>query len=204
MNKKKNILIYGSIGINDNLGDQAMLFTLIDHLKKQGKNNIFLLNDKEYNNSNIYNFKILKDIPLKFMIKDINKLIYYLYAILKKTKKEELKNIYKSIEIYKNCDLIYCLNGFLLTSQLPFIPVIGSLLKLIYAKKNKKKLILLPQSVGPFEYKGIKKIIFEYLFKKAMNYPEKIYLREKYGYKLYEERNIKNIEVEYDIVLSKY
>jgi len=203
MENAKNIIIYGSLGLSGNVGDQAMVFTLIDYLKKQKHTNIFLLNDEAFNNNDKYTFNIIKDIPIKFMLKDINKVLYLLYSIFKKNKKYDIENINKSIQIYKSSDVIFCINGFLITSQLEFLNSIGSFIKLIYAKKNNKKIIILPQSVGPFNYKGIKKIIFEYLFKISMKYPEKIFLRGKYGYQLYKERKIKNIAVEQDIVLSR-
>ncbi|MBN2852134.1 MAG: polysaccharide pyruvyl transferase family protein [Clostridia bacterium] len=202
-NNKKTIILYGSVGLKTNMGDQAMIFTFADYFLKNENVNVFLLNDIRESEREKYGFNVIQDIPLKHMIKEINLLLGLCYQLITFNKKYDENSIKETINIFKKSDLLFCLNGFLLSSQMSFANTIGSMIKILYAKKFGKRLIVLPQSVGPFDYKGIKKFIFNLLFKKAMTYPEIIYLREEAGYQLMKERNLKNIALEHDLVLSR-
>lgn len=202
-NSKKNIIIYGSLGIEENMGDQAMFFSLLDYIRKYPNYNITFMDINHHKENDKYTFNIVNDIPLKHMIKEINKFLYIFYSILTFRKNYDEKSIQVAISEYKKADILFALNGFLLSSQMSFISCIGNLIKILYAKVNNIRLIFLPQSVGPFNYKGIQKIIFNYLFKKSMDYPETIYIRETYGMELLKGRELTNIQQAHDLVLSR-
>ncbi len=202
-NDKINIVLYGSIGIEENMGDQAMAFSFIEHTIRYPKCNMTFMDKNHYKENDLYKFNIVDDIPLKHMIKEINKFWYIFYSILAFRKNYDEKSIKVAISEYKKADILFALNGFLLSSQMSFINCIGNLIKILYAKVNNKRLIFLPQSVGPFNYKGLQKVLFNYLFKKSMNYPETIYIRETYGMELLKGRELANIQQAHDLVLSR-
>ena len=200
--EKKCFIITG--GETFNKGAQAMTFVTIDNIRKMFKNSeIVLLSGREYNkkeeDEKIYKFKVLPSglgYTLYFL-GGIYKLISLLSGKLKCSKKI-LKEIYESLQ---KANGIIDISGFALSSQWGVKSTINFLLNIAIAKKYKLPIYLMPQSFGPFNYKGMKKIFINHLMKKYLKYPSKIYCREAEGFNYLKRYTNENLEKSYDLVL---
>ena len=71
------------------------------------------------------------------------------------------------------------------------------------AKRYKIPVYLLPQSFGPFQFKGMLRPFINKYIRRHLRYPEVIYAREQEGYDLLINKyKLKNIKIAHDIVLS--
>lgn len=192
--QKKYILISG--GELFNKGAQSMSFITIDEMKKRFPNHevilLSTLDDKRNEEEKSkYNFKIYDDI---FKILFLNGL----YAKINRIDKHKVK---ESKQILENTDMMIDISGFALSS----INIRATLLylsKLKLAKKYKIKTFLMPQSFGPFKYKGLFGKIIDLLLKKYLTYPKVIFAREIEGYNLLKEKyNLSNVRKSPDLVL---
>ncbi|MDZ7835035.1 MAG: polysaccharide pyruvyl transferase family protein [Alkalibacterium sp.] len=96
------------------------------------------------------------------------------------------------------------ISGYALSSQFTANRSLDFLLRILTAKTHGIKMAIMPQSFGPFDYKGKNKVIIDYLMKKTMPYPVKIYAREQEGYNmLTEELGLSNVERTYDMVADE-
>jgi len=202
----KYVLVSG--GELFNKGAQSMTFVAVDEIKKRFPGaKVVLLSSKDYERSDaekrIYDFEIM---PISTGI--IFQLLGGGYkAILdmksnKQKKKKDEKFIEKYSEILYNTEAIIDVSGYALSSQFSTNRNIGYLSRIMLAKKFNIKMYLMPQSFGPFKYKGTKKYFLNYMIKKYMQYPEMIFVREDEGYKfLKEDFKLKNIKRTYDLVL---
>lgn len=200
--EKKCFIITG--GETFNKGAQAMTFVTIDNVRKMFKNSeIVLLSGREYNKKDedekIYKFKVLPSGLgyTMYFLGGIYKLISLLSGKLKCAKKT-LNEIYES---YQRANGIIDISGFALSSQWGTKSTINFLLNIAIAKKYKIPIYLMPQSFGPFEFKGLKKIFINYLMKKYLKYPTKIYCREVEGFNYLKKYTNENLEKSLDLVL---
>lgn len=200
-------VITGGASIKYNLGDQAMIFTLIEYLKKTfPDSNIVLFDEAAYFDEELREkctFEILPDIPMKNKLRYVNKLMQLMFMIISPKRKFSRQITKSIINEYKSCDYIFQLSGFSISNQMNFVNVLSRLWDISLAKELNKKIILMPQSIGPLDFKGIKKILFEFYIKKYINYPEFVFCRERMGLKLLMEYGCKKAEIEHDIVLSR-
>lgn len=203
---KKYILIIG--GELFNKGAQAMTFVTVDEMKKRYPDRkVILLSDIDYKRNQKEKDKYLFDIkPMNFALCNI--LLGGIYKFIWKIKSKE-KNKDKYMEyasdlfnIFKDSDIMIDISGYGLSSQWSIRSSIYYLLRVKLAKKHGIKVYIMPQSFGPFKYKGIYKPIMNYLIKKHMKYAKIIYTREKEGYKyLHDEFNLNNVVESKDLVL---
>ncbi len=201
------IVITGGASIINNIGDQAMLYTLIEYIKKTYPDSDIVLFDEDlFRNEKLrfnYKFRILPDIPMNAKLKIVNKFLYLLYRLTGRKNRFDEHLEEKIVNEYKTCDIIFQLAGFTLSSQLNTENIFARLFDIVLAKKLQKKIILLPQSIGPFNFKGINKIAFSYYLKKYINYPKEVLCREKLGKELLEMYGCTKARIEHDIVLSR-
>lgn len=202
----KYILITG--GELFNKGAQAMTFITIDELKSRfpGKE-IILLSKIDYErkkeDKSKYSFEILPiNIGLVFeLLGGCYKMIWRFKA-KSQNKQKYTPFIHTLKKILNDTYAIVDISGYALSSQWGVGGTVEYLTKIILAKKYGIKVYLMPQSFGPFSYKGAAKPIINYLLKKYMNYPEVIYAREKEGYNyLHNDYKLTNVKKTYDLVL---
>lgn len=201
-NKERCIIITG--GETYNKGAQAMTFVTVDNIKKMfPEKKIVLLSSRDYNrkedDEKIYNFEVLPT-GLGYNMYFLGGL-YKLFSLISgkvKCTKDVLNNI---LTKYRNADAIIDISGFALSSQWGIKSNLNFLFNIAVAKKYKIPIYLMPQSFGPFKYKGIKKIIVDFFMKKYLKYPSKIYCREKEGFNFLQQYTSDNLEVSPDLVL---
>ena len=205
---KKFVFISG--GELFNKGAQAMTFIAVDQMKRKFPDaEIVLLSTSDYKRTeeekSKYNFTILP-FSTGWIYDYIGGPIGTLYK-LKNAVKPSSKSKYSSEkqQIGKMLDNVVAwidISGYALSSQFTANRSLDFLLRILTAKTYGIKMAIMPQSFGPFDYKGKNKVIIDYLMKKTMPYPVKIYAREQEGYNmLTEELGLLNVERTYDMVL---
>ncbi len=200
--KERCVIITG--GETFNKGAQAMTFVTVDKIKKMFPDNkIVLLSGRDYkrkeDDEKIYNFEVLPT-GLGYNMYFLGGLYRLLSLVSGKVKctKGTLKAI---SERYEKSDAIIDISGFALSSQWGIKSTVNFLLNIAVAKKHKIPIYLMPQSFGPFQFTGLKKLIFNFLMKKYLTYPSKIYCREKEGFEYLKEYTRENLELSLDLVL---
>ena len=198
-------LITGGSSIVSNIGDQAMIFTLVEYLKKRyPDSDIVLLDEAAYvEEAEKYTFRIIPDIPMNAKLKIVSKLLFVIYKLLGKKNRFDKQTEEKILNEYKTCDYIFQVAGFGISSQMAFSNSISRIWDIVLAKKLKKQITMMPQSIGPLNYKGIKKLILGYYLRKYINYPDFVLCREKMGKELLEKYGCIKAEIEHDLVLAR-
>jgi len=206
----KYVIIVG--GQLHNKGAQAMTFTVVNEIKKKYPEKEVILfastyDERDEEEKRKLKFKVYPwplraqmDILKSKTIKYVGSKEYFKYLI----KGSKLTHVYKNEikNILKNADLMIDISGYALSSQRGYLASIRYFFNIMIAKDNNIPIILYPQSFGPFDYPlKEKKKIFN-LIKKYLNYPVKIYVREKDGIEQLTPFNLKNIYKTYDSVLQ--
>lgn len=193
-----NVIIVGA-GLS-NKGAQAMLFTTVDEIRRRlPDKNIYLLStsdfEREEKEKSIYKFKIL---PWYFGIKI--GLLSFLGNLFRKS--DNSKHIENQIrEVIKNADFFVDISGYALASSAGCYYSFDYLLNIVIARKFSVPYYILPQSIGPFDYRMWCKILLYPLMRLCLRYPERIFAREDEGVKCV-RRFTQNVEKSYDIVLQ--
>ena len=198
---KNNIVIIGG-GLH-NKGAQAMTFTTVNELKKKFPyKNIYLFSELDYhrnkNEKDIYNFNISPWNPeIKSRILGLPKSLEL--DLLNVTNDDNsVQNLKK---ILKDTIMFIDISGYRLSS-LGFVTSLDYLLDIMVAKKFSAPYIILPQSIGPFDYPS-KYSFIKFLIKFYLEYPEIIFAREEEGIECLKKMNLKNFEKSQDIVLDR-
>lgn len=200
---EKYIIITG--GGTFNKGAQSMLFVTMNECKKRYPNHkLVLMSSKDYKkmlkNDNIYKLEVF---PNKFfiklwMLKGIYHLIGEIYLLFHKDmKKMALKLKY----IYQCADSNIDISGFALSSQFSWKIWMTYILNILNAKNYNIPVYIMPQSFGPFNFKGPIKWIAWHYIKKTLNYAKIVYCREKEGYNLLKNKINTNLILSKDMVL---
>lgn len=185
-----------------NKGAQAMVFAVVNEVKIRYPNaKIALLSGRDFNRKDAekeqYDFKIAPwDIRLKLRQLPLVKLF-----ISRKHCTATQEN--DAIQFFKHSDLVIDVSGYGLSSVFSNVRVASYLLDLWLAKKMARKLILMPQSFGPFHF-GKKQGLFNLLLKWLIQTPVRIYAREQAGYEQISPftSNPDNIRLSPDTVLQ--
>jgi coenzyme F420-reducing hydrogenase beta subunit/polysaccharide pyruvyl transferase WcaK-like protein len=205
--KKKNIIIFG--GQLFNKGAQAMTFTVVDQMKQKYPNKeIYLFSKKDFERDEIdkshYNFRIL---PCE--IGTLSNLIYGKSVINLEKVTSNLKIENQIKELIHNAMYFIDISGYGLSSQIKSKGKSKSismgqyhyLMRIMLAKKLSIPYFILPQSLGPFDYGLIDKLLLFPLMNRYLKYPKKIYVREHQGIISLAHFTKNNVERERDIVL---
>ncbi len=105
--------------------------------------------------------------------------------------------------IFAKADALFDISGYGLSSHnQPLIWSTAYLLPIWIAKKHRIPVYLLPQSIGPFQFSGIKKILFHLWGKSLLNYPSVIFAREPSGLRDLKQVRKKTTLLSPDIVLQ--
>lgn len=193
--KNVKFLIVG--GGFKNKGAEAMLFTLITELRNR------------YNNCEI--FVELKQDTIKKTIEDTYDVNFFKYSkkernhlvklplrLFDKFNKKEGSKLSK---ILKLVDVIFDISGYSLSSQWNIKQSKGALQIVELAKLFNKRLIFMPQSFGPFDYKPKYKLPPSYI-KKCLSYADLVFCRETQGYDLLSSLGLDNIVLSNDMVIQ--
>ena len=105
------------------------------------------------------------------------------------------------IRAFKDCDVVLDISGYSLSSQWGEFSSYKTLSTIRLAKKFKKKILLLPQSFGPFDYPENTKILLKDI-KKWLSEADLIFVREQAGYERLEKLGLHNTVLSTDIVLQ--
>lgn len=185
-----------------NKGSQAMLFSTINGLKEKYPDcNItcFTLDYNDLFNEKYYNFELLPwDTRTKFLFETR---LYKIKPIFLLHKFRNLKNYICKIEgAIINCDAIFDSSGYVLGSGWD-IMIANSLLQTTkIAKRFDKEIFIMPQSIGPFDWKRKNNWFVKKIYK-VLPYAKCIFAREKEGYDLLCEVGLENCHHSLDLVL---
>lgn len=196
----KNIIITG--GELFNKGAQAMVFVTVDELKKRFPGHkIYVLSEMDNRRSQSekdkYNFEFTGWYPLKYAKAQKNPLLRLLCKI------KNGKELKKVEELYRNADMMLDISGYALGSNWSSQYCMAYIEHLIYADAFKIPVYLLPQSFGPFDFKGKEGIEIEQLIKKYLPGVKLICAREQDGYDiLVNKYKLDNVCRKTDLVLN--
>ncbi|MFS0724087.1 polysaccharide pyruvyl transferase family protein [Paenibacillus sp. 1P07SE] len=190
------IIIVG--GQMENKGAQAMTFTVINEIRKRypGKEIYVNCQDPDKN----YNFNLLR-IGRKLKLEMIGGLYGMLGKVLPKASNVNV-NRQEMEALLGDTDLMIDISGFALSSQFSFRHSLNYMANIMLAKKYNVPMVLMSQSFGPFDYKGIDKLIIPPLIRKHISYPKRIYAREFEGQRYMSQYTKDNLHKSVDIVLQ--
>ncbi len=195
----KKILITGGNFINK--GAQSMLFCLVDGLKKKFPQAEIVMIDlfptlQEKDKTN-FNFTIVN-----MHIRTLLRIAFPLIRLIVKPKpisndEIEIKNHFKT------ANLVLDISGYGVSSHnQKSLWTYATLFPVRYAKRFKVPFIFLPQSIGPFDFTGWKKLLIWPLIKKHLKYPEIIFIREPNCRSYLEKIKTKKVVDSFDLVLQ--
>lgn len=85
-------------------------------------------------------------------------------------------------ELFRSATALFDLSGYGLSSHnQALLWSFAGMLPIKLARKHDVPVWLLPQSIGPFEFKGLKKMFFKLVGRSLLEYPEIIFVREPAG-----------------------
>ena len=199
MNNEKQILILGASF--QNKGAQSMLFSTISELSIRFPNSTFFFSTEcLYENKDDYSFIPVNTryekkyhISAKTMIN----------SIFKRNNTNDL-NHREIRTVMKNIDFVTDVSGYALGNKWPEWKNRYYLDMIDFVKSYGKRIYLMPQSFGPFDYKEnankIKKRI-----KKTLSYPKVVFAREIESKQMLEDHfGLTNVKYSPDLVLQTY
>lgn len=196
----RNIIITG--GELFNKGAQSMTFITVDEMKQRFPNHhIFVLSEmdllRKKKEKEQYTFSFMGWYPLKFAKCQSN---FILRAVCLIRNKKELK---EAELIYKNTDLMIDISGYALGSNWSIETCNRYLDHLEFAKEFQIPVYLMPQSFGPFEFKGDEGKKIDNRIAKLLPMVRTICAREQEGFQQLKERyHLKNVILTNDLVLN--
>lgn len=196
----RNIIITG--GELFNKGAQAMVFITVHELKKRFPNHqIFLLSDldlkRPVSERDQYAFNLLGWFPIKFARAQSNIALKILCSIRNR------KEYSKCKEIYGNCDLMVDISGYALGSNWSYENCNYYLEHIEFAQAFQIPFFIMPQSMGPFDFKGEHADELLRRCEKLLPYPRVINVREQDGFEeLTKSFRLNNVRVANDLVLN--
>jgi len=137
-----------------------------------------------------------------YVIRSLEELKKLSKKVLLTPKKNKFKKLKEIIKNYKRSNLLIDVSGFSLSSQIGVKESIKYLLKIYLCKLFKTKVVLLPQSFGPFDYPRPLKFILKKIIKRVFKYPEAIFVREKKSNEYLRLIGVKNAILSTDLVLQ--
>ncbi|TYB32241.1 MAG: polysaccharide pyruvyl transferase family protein [Candidatus Mcinerneyibacterium aminivorans] len=194
-----NIVITGANFANK--GAEAMLYTVVDQMKKKYPTaDIFLLDlfpSLSEEEKKKYSFNIV-DMGMRSLFRISNWIGKYIIEPDDRFNNEDVIN-----EIMGNADLLVDISGYGINSQSSYFRhPLSYLAQIKLGKKYNVPIYILPQSLGPFDFSTKHKIVLYPLMQWYLKYPEKIFAREIDGVKALEKFTQKNVLQSYDVVLQ--
>jgi len=103
----------------------------------------------------------------------------------------------------READAILDASGYALGSGWGRREALALLLTIRIARRYKKKIVLMPQSFGPFDWGRRDDAHFIDLVRRDLSYPVKIFSREAEGYECLEALGLTNVELSADMVIRE-
>lgn len=197
---KKYIVITG--GQLYNKGAQAMTFITADEMaKRYPDREVVLLSNMDYRRSKEerekYKFRIQKYPGALQLLLLKNRLTAF---IISKVGAAETK-AYEAL--MKETAAVIDVSGYALGSNWDYKKNIFYLTRIAVARRHKIPVYLMPQSFGPFDYKGIAAPFVKRMIRKNLRYAKEVMCREQDGYALVHDKyGISNATLAYDLVLQ--
>ncbi|MBK6087610.1 polysaccharide pyruvyl transferase family protein [Ruminococcus difficilis] len=196
----RNIIITG--GELFNKGAQAMVFITVDELKKRYPDHkIYLLSELDLRRPkeerDIYTFDFTGWYPVKYARAQSN---YFLRQMCKLRNTREYNEAY---ELYSNCDLMVDISGFALGSNWSYETCTLYLDHLEFAKEFDIPVYIMPQSFGPFNFKGENAKELDERIRRLMPTAKIVCAREQEGLDLLANHyHLNNVIQKVDLVLN--
>lgn len=177
----RNIIITG--GGLENKGAQAMTFIAVNELSKRfTEHRIVVLSHKDMcrpaSEREQYRFEFADFRSIEFARAQKNPILKLLCRL------KNAKQLVETEELYRNTDAIVDISGYALGSNWSYSICNAYLENIEYAKAFEVPIYLMPQSFGPFDFSGEHAEEFERRIKKALEYAQKVCIREKEGFDL--------------------
>lgn len=204
----KQFMITGANFINK--GAQAMLFVTVDELRRRYPDCRIYFATSERISKDDYWFDTIKYTRgvKKVSLGGINAFKELMISIVKDFVKIIIRypkcrgGYFKLKPILKQLDLIIDISGFALGDKWSKNAQENYLDNIRIAKKYGIKMVLMPQSFGPFNYNSDMQVLHEEI-KELMQYPYAVYAREEQGSDLLEGMyELNNVRRSSDIVLQ--
>lgn len=196
----RNIIITG--GELFNKGAQAMVFITVDELKKRYPDHkIYLLSEMDLRRPkeerDIYTFDFTGWYPIKFARAQSD---FFLRQLCKLRNSCEYNEAY---ELYSNCDLMVDISGFALGSNWSNESCSLYLDHLEFAKEFDIPVYIMPQSFGPFDFKGENAKELDERIRHLMPLVKIVCAREQEGFEcLTNHYHFNNVVQKVDLVLN--
>lgn len=196
----KNIIITG--GELFNKGAQAMTFIAVDEMKKRfPRHQILVLSEMDLQRPKEereqYAFGFMGWYPLKFARCQMNPVLRGVCLLRNRKELLEAENI------YKNTDLMIDISGYALGSNWSEETCNHYLDHLEFAKAFHIPVYLMPQSFGPFDFRGEAGEKVEQRIKRLLPTVKVICIREREGYQALKERyHLQNVRLANDMVVN--
>ena len=193
-----------------NKGSQAMFLSLYYSLKSKYKDCEIVGFANKYDLPEQYTFRLLPfDDYTRFVFKYrlykaplFVSILTYFVSKLRKSDKWSGK-ISEMENALRQADAIFDASGYTLGSGWPKRSGRTLLKTIKIARQYKKKIILMPQSFGPFDWGEKDDVYFLNQVKKELTYPSKIYAREREGYGCLVSLGLDNVELSTDMVIRE-
>ena len=185
-----------------NKGAQAMTFIAVDELKKRfPAHQILVLSELDLQRSKEereqYAFQFIGWYPLKFAKCQTRPVLRTLCVLRSK------KELLEAETIYKNTDLMIDISGYALGSNWSKETCNRYLDHLEFAEAFHIPIYLMPQSFGPFDFRGREGKKIEQRIRKLLPTVKTIYVRERKGYEDLEEE-LYSLRDQYEELKRKY
>lgn len=194
-----------------NKGSQAMFLTLCYGLKAIYKDCEVVGFSNKYDSPEQYAFRLLPyddytRLVFKYQLHKVPLLEPMLTRLASQRRKTDKWNgkIAEMDKALRDADAIFDASGYTLGSGWPKGGGEMLLQTIRLAKRYGKKIILMPQSFGPFDWDdGGDNEEFLKRVKKELTYATKIYPREKEGYACLKSLGLENVELSTDMVIRE-
>ncbi|MDF1833550.1 MAG: polysaccharide pyruvyl transferase family protein [Alteraurantiacibacter sp. bin_em_oilr2.035] len=193
-----------------NKGSQAMFLTLYFGLKAIYKDCEVVGFANKYDEPEQYTFKLLpydyfSRLVFKYRLNQVPLLVPLLTRFASVWRKSDKWNgkIAEMEKALREADAIFDASGYTLGSGWSKQGG-GMLLQTIrIARRYNKKIVLMPQSFGPFDWDEEDNGDFLKQVKEELAYPAKIYARETEGFECLKSLGLKNVELSTDMVIRE-
>jgi polysaccharide pyruvyl transferase WcaK-like protein len=193
-----------------NKGSQAMFLSLYSALKSKYQDCDVVGFASKYDSPEQYNFRLLPfDNFTRFVFEHRLQKVPHLASVLtyfvSKFRRHD-KWIGKLSEMegaLRKADAVFDASGYALGSGWPKQSGRALLQTIKIARQYKKKIILMPQSFGPFDWGEKDDASFLEQVKEELTYPARIYAREREGYQCLSVLGLNNVELSADLVVRE-
>lgn len=192
------VLITG--GSFKNKGAQSMVFIAVNEVRKRfPQKEIVVISDVD---AAKYADIPEKDGEFQFMLRDSVCLYGWKYKLVQH-RYGKLDRYQDADKIQKNVDMIIDISGYTFGSNFGWMSNLLAAYRAKRAKKYKAPIYYMPQSFGPFEWKGVFGKITDTCIRKWLPYAKVLYAREEEGAELLRGKyGFSNVALSEDIVLQ--